>query len=49
MLITNNYGNMRNTNKTVIPPPKSRHGQYMFYFHTRWLLFKNLIYKMLLK
>ena len=23
MLITNNYGNMRNTNKTVIPPLKA--------------------------
>ena len=43
MLITIKYGNMRNTNKTVIYIPKLRAGRYLFLFHTRWLLFKSLI------
>ena len=50
MSITNNYGNMRNANKTVIRIHKLRADQYLFLFHTRQLLFKNsLIYKKLLK
>ena len=40
-LIINNYGNMRNTNKTIIHIPKPRADHYLFLFHKRWLLFKN--------
>ena len=35
MSITNNYGNMRNANKTVIRIHKLRADQYLFLFHTR--------------
>ena len=41
MLITNNYGNMWNTNKIVIHITKLRGGHDLFLFHTPWLLFKN--------
>ena len=41
MLIINNYGSMRNTNKTVIHILKLMAGQYLFLFHISWLLFKS--------
>ena len=37
MLITNNYDNMRNANKTVIHVPKLRSHQYLILFYNRWL------------
>ena len=49
MSVSNNYGNMRNTNKTVICIPKLRAGQYFLLFHTRWLLLKNFTDLQLLK
>ena len=49
MSVSNNYGNMRNTNKTVIRIPKLRAGQYFLLFHTRWLLLKNFTDLQLLK
>lgn len=41
MLITNNYDNAGNTNKTIIHIPKHRTNRYSFLFPTRWLLFEN--------
>lgn len=46
MLITNNYDNVGNTNKTIIHIPKHRTNRYSFLFPTRWwgilLIYENL-------
>ena len=42
VLITKNSCDMKKTKKTVIHIFRLRTGQYLFLFHTCWLLFKNV-------